>query len=190
MKLIEALNTPADQKPAHYQKELKTILTRGEKVEKAFPLATDIFVFTDKRLIIAEAITVGSVSAACHSIPYRSIAHFSFTPAAAPAEGLQLSLWLHGDPAPFQLVLAPAPQNTELQKTLAEYVLNRHSTWLNQQMAWKKQSGLRTVQAMGLTGAAVLSLLYYRKKHPKPKSPLTERLSPVALAALLRSGRK
>lgn len=165
------VETPNGIKPHHLQKELKSMLTPREKVEEAYELTDNWFIFTDKRLIIRDTLPAEAGDIPTLSIPYRSITHFSLTPLQEESVGNRLTIWLSGDQEPIQKDLAVSPQIPELHQTLADYVLNKHSPWLNKQLILKRQSGLRTVQALGLTGAAVLSILYLKKSHGHKKAP-------------------
>lgn len=187
MKLIDThMNIPTEYKPSVLQKELKEVLTRGEKVEKVYPIAQIVFVFTDKRLIIRGTAGISQDSVPVHSIPYRSITHFSMEPMKETVVGTQLYIWLQGDSIPLQKELVPSPMVTALHQTLADYVLNRHSPWLNKQLAWKKRSGLSTIKALVFTGTAVMSVVRFQKMHRKPVSSVTKMTCPTsALAALL-----
>lgn len=186
MKLFNAFKSnPADLKPATLQKELKTILTPHEKVEKAYLLPQTVCIFTDKRLIIGDTVGFAENSAPCHSIPYRSVTHFSITPFEDQSPGMQLFIWLHGDAVPLELTLDDSPGASELHSTLGDYVLNKHSPWLNKQLMWKKQSGLKSLPALGLTGAAMLAVICIHHKHRKEKPSLSEKLIPAALTAIV-----
>ncbi|MGB4950808.1 MAG: PH domain-containing protein, partial [Rhizobiaceae bacterium] len=67
--------TEADAKAI--QKDLDDLLADGEQVVKAFKIVRDLFVFTDHRLILIDKQGVTGKKAEYHSIPYRSITHFS-----------------------------------------------------------------------------------------------------------------
>ena len=57
-------------------KEFEPILIEGEEIEKAFRSIKDMFVFTNKRLILVEKQLVGS-KVDYLSIPYKNIKKFS-----------------------------------------------------------------------------------------------------------------
>lgn len=192
MELIKGMmKVPSDVKPSDIQRELKAVLTRNEKVEKAYLLPQSIFVFTDKRLIIQDAAAATDETAPCHSIPYRSITHFGMAPMQESASEVQLSIWLHGDAMPIRKELERSPIVSELHCTLADYVLNKHSPWMNKQLSWKKKSCFSTAKAFGFTGAAVLSVMCFKRMHKKHRIPVPSIASPAsAIAALLRKAIK
>ena len=57
-------------------KEFEPILVEGEIIEKAFKLVKDMFIFTNKRMILVEKQLVGT-KVDYMSIPYSSIQKFS-----------------------------------------------------------------------------------------------------------------
>ena len=69
--------------PAKIQQEFSQVLTAGERVEHAYQLIRDYFVFTDKRLVLVDKQGMTGAKIEYHSIPYRSITHFSIETAGA-----------------------------------------------------------------------------------------------------------
>ncbi len=191
MKLFSALIPAQDElSPTARQKELKAVLTPHEKVGKVYPFSPEVFIFTDKRLIIKMADTPVESAIPCHSIPYRSITHFSLDAPADSNTEMQLSIWLHGDPVPLQKTLESSPLIPDLHRTLADYVLNKHTPWLDKQLASRKRSGLRTAQVLGLAGAGIF-VLHFKRSHPKKKDTVSNTACPAtALLGLLRKGLK
>lgn len=59
------------------QTNLKALLIPGETIERAFKIVRDLFVFTDKRLILIDKQGISGKKVEFHSIPYKSISHFS-----------------------------------------------------------------------------------------------------------------
>jgi hypothetical protein len=59
--------------PAKVQQEFAQILAPGEKVEHAYQLIRDYFVFTDKRLVLVDKQGMTGSKVEFHSIPYKSI---------------------------------------------------------------------------------------------------------------------
>jgi hypothetical protein len=71
------------------QAEFARILAPGEKVEHAYQLIRDYFVFTDKRFVLVDKQGITGSKVEYHSIPYRSITHFSIETAGT------FDLWRH-----------------------------------------------------------------------------------------------
>lgn len=59
------------------QQEFAQILAPGERVEHAYQLIRDYFVFTDKRFVLVDKQGMTGSKVEYHSIPYRSITRFS-----------------------------------------------------------------------------------------------------------------
>ena len=62
---------------AKLQAEFERVLAPGERVERAYQLIRDQFVFTDKRLILVDRQGMTGSKVEYHSLPYRAITHFS-----------------------------------------------------------------------------------------------------------------
>lgn len=59
------------------EKEYSNILAQNERVEKAYKLIRDMFIFTNKRLILVDKQGMTARKTEYHSIPYKAITHFS-----------------------------------------------------------------------------------------------------------------
>ena len=108
---------------AKVQGEFAQVLAPGERVEKAYQLIRDMFVFTDKRLIFVNKQNLSGSKLEYQSIPYRSIVRFSVETAGTFDLEAELKLWLTGNPAPLQLQFNKKLSIYEVQKVLASYVL-------------------------------------------------------------------
>jgi hypothetical protein len=98
------------------------VLGEGERVERAFQLIRDLFIFTDRRFIIIDRQGVTGVKTTYHSIPYRAITHFSVeTAGPVDLEG-ELKIWLSGSDTPIQQVFQRGGAILEVQRALASYV--------------------------------------------------------------------
>ena len=88
--------------PAKIQEEFAQILAPGEKVEHAYQLIRDYFVFTDKRFVLVDKQGMTGSKTEYHSIPYRSITHFSIETAGTFDLDAELKIWISGTPVPLQ----------------------------------------------------------------------------------------
>lgn len=104
-------------------KELELILTGDEKVEKAFKLIRDLVVFTDKRLILIDKQGVTGKKVEYHSIPYRSVTHFSVETAGTFDLDAELKIWISSTATPIQKQFKKDKNIYDVQKALAAYVL-------------------------------------------------------------------
>lgn len=75
-------------------KELKPILTDSENINAAFKLIRDLIVFTDKRLIMVDKQGITGKKIEYHSIPYKSISHFSVETAGRFDLDAELKIWI------------------------------------------------------------------------------------------------
>lgn len=108
---------------AEVQKEFANILADHERIEKAYKLIRDMFLFTDKRLILVDRQGVTGKKVEYHSIPYRSIHHFSIERAGHFDLDAELKLWISGSETPIIKQFNRSLDIYELQRVLATYVL-------------------------------------------------------------------
>lgn len=109
--------------PARIQQEFAQILAPGERVEHAYQLIRDYFVFTDKRFVIVDKQGMTGKKVEYHSIPYRSITHFSIETAGSFDLDAELKVWVSGASAPFVRQFNKKLSIYEVQAVLASYVL-------------------------------------------------------------------
>lgn len=104
-------------------KELNHILMDGEKIERAYKLIRDLFVFTDKRLIMVDKQGITGKKVDYHTVPYKSIIHFSVETAGNFDLDSELKIWLAGAPLPIAKDFKNDQSIIDIQKTLAKYVV-------------------------------------------------------------------
>jgi hypothetical protein len=105
------------------QSEFDEILAPGETVEHAFQLIRDLLVFTDKRFVLVDRQGVTGSKVEYHSIPYKSITHFSIETAGTFDLDAELKIWISGTAAPVQKRFNKKLSIYEVQSVLASYVL-------------------------------------------------------------------
>lgn len=104
-------------------KEFEPILIEGEVIEKAFRLIKDMFVFTNKRLILVEKQLVGS-KVDYLTIPYKSIKKFSKESAGILDMDADLKIWLNNEPNPITKQFGKGGNNiNEVYRILSEHTL-------------------------------------------------------------------
>lgn len=103
--------------------EYSHILAAGEKIEKVYKLLRDLFIFTDKRLILVDKQGLTGRKVEYHSVPYRSITHFSIETAGHFDLEAELKIWISGQAAPIEKQFNKSLNIYELQSVLAQYVL-------------------------------------------------------------------
>ncbi len=117
------LGNASEVKIDDIQKELGNLLANGEKIERAYKLIRDYFVFTDKRLLMVDKQGVTGKKVEYHSIPYKSIIHFSIETAGHLDLDAELKIWLSGSQMPVQKTFNKSLNIYEVQSVLAGYVL-------------------------------------------------------------------
>ncbi|WP_338648210.1 PH domain-containing protein [Flavobacterium sp. KS-LB2] len=104
-------------------KEFEPILIDGERIEKAYKLIRDMFIFTNKRLILVEKQMVGT-KVDYMSIPYSSIKKFSKESAGILDMDAELKIWLNNDSTPIVKQFGKGGNNiNEVYKILSQHLL-------------------------------------------------------------------
>ncbi len=97
-------------------------LAEGETIEHAYQLFRDMFLFTNRRLILVDRQGLTGSKMEMHSIPYRSITHFSVETAGMLDFDAELKIWISGSPHPVQKKFNKKLSIYEVQGVLAAYV--------------------------------------------------------------------
>jgi len=105
------------------QTEFAQILAPGERVEHAYQLIRDYFVFTDKRLVLVDKQGITGSKVDYHSVPYKSITHFSVETGGTFDLDAELKIWISGIANPVQKQFNKKLSIYEVQSVLASYVL-------------------------------------------------------------------
>ncbi|MFC7061442.1 PH domain-containing protein [Halobacillus seohaensis] len=105
-------------------KELEGVLIPNEVVESGYKVLRDSFIFTNKRLLLIDKQGMTGKKVEYHSIPYKSITHFSTETAGSFDLDAELKLWLTGQTEPIQKLFKKDSPIEEVQQTLAKYVLS------------------------------------------------------------------
>ncbi len=105
------------------QKDLEATMIEGETVVKAFRSIRDLFIFTDKRLVLIDKQGVTGKKAEYHSIPYRSISHFSVETAGTFDMDAEMRIYISGNPTPIQREFKRGTDIVGVQKVLAGFIL-------------------------------------------------------------------
>ncbi len=105
------------------QQELSPVLVDGEQILRGFKVVRDMFVFTDKRLILIDKQGMTGKKAEYHSIPYKAVTHFAVESAGHFDDDAEIKIWISGSPVPFEKELKRGVDIVGLQKTLAYCIL-------------------------------------------------------------------
>ena len=109
------------------ENEFKEIITINEQIELAYKLVRDLYVFTNKRLILVDKQGITGKKVEYHSIPYKSISHFAVETAGHFDLDSELKIWISGNIEPIEKEFKKDSSIKAIQKTLAMYVLNFES---------------------------------------------------------------
>jgi len=105
-------------------KEFEPILIPGESIEKAFKMVKDMFIFTNKRLILVEKQLVGS-KVDYLSIPYNNIQKFSKESAGILDLDAELKIWLKSEDQPIKKQFGKGGNNiNEVYRILSQHILS------------------------------------------------------------------
>ncbi|MUV37506.1 uncharacterized protein JNUCC1_01312 [Lentibacillus sp. JNUCC-1] len=104
------------------EKELGELLSSGENVEHAYKLVRDLLVFTNRRLILVDKQGVTGKKTDYHSIPYKSITHFSIETAGTFDLDAEMKIWVSGSSAPVEKTFNKQLNIFKVQSVLNAYV--------------------------------------------------------------------
>lgn len=105
------------------QKEFAQILTPQERIERAYKLVRDMFIFTDKRLILIDKQGITGKKMEYHSIPYKSISHYSVETAGHFDLDAELKIYISSSSVPIVKTFNKTVNIYEVQSVLSQYIL-------------------------------------------------------------------
>lgn len=101
------------------------LLIEGEVIELGFKLFRDLYIFTNKRLILVDKQGLTGHKIEYRSILYKSIARFSLETAGHFDLDAELKIWISGEDIPtISKRFSKDVDVYEVQKVLARHVLN------------------------------------------------------------------
>ena len=103
--------------------EYVKIMGENERIERAYKLVRDMYIFTNKRLILVDKQGITGKKCEYHSIPYKSISHFSIETAGNFDLDAELKIYISGNPVPIEKKFNKSLNIYALQAILATYVL-------------------------------------------------------------------
>ena len=103
--------------------EFGKVLAPNERIEHAYQLIRDYFVFTDKRLVVVNKQGITGSKMEFHSIPYKSVTHFSIETGGTLDLDADLKIWISSTAEPFTQKFNKRLSIYEVQAVLASYVL-------------------------------------------------------------------
>lgn len=109
--------------PARVQDDYSRILAASERVEHAYQLIRDVFVFTNLRLVLVNKQGLSGNKVEYLSIPYSRISRFSIEAAGTFDLNADLKIWMVDSGDPVVLQFNKKLDIYEVQAVLAAYVL-------------------------------------------------------------------
>jgi hypothetical protein len=107
---------------ADAQKEYGNLLCDNEQIDKAYKLIRDMFIFTNRRLILIDVQGLTGKKIEYRSIPYSKITQFSIETAGHLDLDAELKIWVSGIAMPIQKQFNKAANIYEVQAELSKHV--------------------------------------------------------------------
>ncbi len=98
-------------------------LVDGEQVEKAYKVIRDMFVFTNKRLILIDKQGVTGSKVEMLTIPYSKITKFSKESAGTFDLDAELKIWIGSEPEPLTKEFKSGDNINDVYRIISQYVL-------------------------------------------------------------------
>ncbi|MDI4652000.1 MULTISPECIES: PH domain-containing protein [Pseudoalteromonas] len=102
---------------------LANTLIDGEAVQKAYKVIRDMFIFTNKRLIIIDKQGVTGSKVEMLSIAYSKITKFSKESAGHFDLDAELKIWVGSDPTPISKDFKAGDNINEVYRIISEFAL-------------------------------------------------------------------
>jgi hypothetical protein len=110
--------------PEELQAEYGVLLAEGEIIEVGFKLVRDVFIFTNKRLILVDKQGLTGKKIEYLSVAYKSIARFAVETAGHLDLDAELKIWVSSEALPSITRKFTKQVNIyEVQRVLAQHVL-------------------------------------------------------------------
>jgi len=103
--------------------EFQPILINGENIEKAFKLIRDMFIFTNKRLILVDKQGITGSKVEYITIPYGSIIKFSKESAGFMDLEAELKIWIKDEDQPIKKQFGRNNNINEVYQVLSQHIL-------------------------------------------------------------------
>ncbi len=105
------------------EKVLANTLIEGENVEKAYKVIRDMFIFTNKRLILIDKQGVTGSKMEMVSIAYSKITKFSKESAGHFDLDAELKIWIGSDPTPLTKEFKAGDNINEVYRVISQHAL-------------------------------------------------------------------
>ena len=111
--------------PEELNQEYSKLLCENEVIEVGFKLLRDVFIFTNKRLILVDKQGITGKKIQYLSVAYKSISKFSIETSGHFDLEAELKIWISSESLPsVEKKFNRSVNIYDLQKVLAQHVLN------------------------------------------------------------------
>jgi hypothetical protein len=107
------------------EENLGALMAEGETIERAYKLIRDMFIFTNRRLILVDKQGMTGKKIEYHCIPYKSITHFTIESAGHFDMESELKIFISGTEEPIQKTFSRGSNIVEVQKALATGIFSK-----------------------------------------------------------------
>ena len=98
--LNKMIGNSEQESPEKLREKYGRLLLEDEVVELGFKLIRDVFMFTDKRLVVIDVQGVTGKKSEYKSMPYKSISRFSLETAGTFDLDAELKIWISSENTP------------------------------------------------------------------------------------------
>ena len=124
MRLLSGLMGNASEvDDSDLEKVLANTLIDGEQVEKAYKVIRDMFIFTNKRLILIDKQGMTGSKMEMVSIAYSKITKFSKESAGHFDLDAELKIWIGSDPTPISKEFKSGDNINEVYRVISQHAL-------------------------------------------------------------------
>lgn len=109
--------------PKEIYEELQPILGDDEQLVLAYKMVRDLFLFTNKRLMLIDKQGLTGKKVSYRTIPYRAITHFEVETAGNFDMDAELKIYISGCAEPIATELKRGSDIVALQKALANFAV-------------------------------------------------------------------
>ncbi|EKE68906.1 PH domain-containing protein [Gallaecimonas xiamenensis] len=102
---------------------LGPLLADGEQIDKAYQLIRDLFVFTNKRIILVDKQGLTGKKQFVLSVPYNKVTKYALETAGHFDLDAEIKLWVGSEPEPISRELGKGNDVRELYRTLSNHLL-------------------------------------------------------------------
>ena len=116
------LGNASEFSPEKATKEYGELLAPGEQIEYAFKIIRDAMLFTTHRLVMVNKQGMTGKKVAYHSVPYKSISHFSIETSGHFDLDAELKIWISSNDVPIEKRFSKDANIYDVQKVLVSYL--------------------------------------------------------------------